>query len=131
MVFREELPQIIGQEQYHRHAADFAPLRKAAERTRVCRAWHRASEVGVLTPGVRGAEGKEKGKGIKVSEWLVGLGVDEVITAKGLEHRGPYYVFSDNQVKMRQTEMRHLDDITGSLIRPPEATGRAQEEKNA
>jgi len=76
-------------------------------------------------------QNEEKAKGIKVSEWLVGLGVDEVITAKGLEHRGPYYVLSDNQVEMRQTEMRNLGDITGSLIRPPEAAEQVQEEQDA
>jgi hypothetical protein len=31
---------------------------------RVCRAWHRTSEVKVLVPGVREAEGEEKGKGV-------------------------------------------------------------------
>jgi hypothetical protein len=31
---------------------------------RVCRAWHRACEVKDLAPGNRGAEGKQKGKGI-------------------------------------------------------------------
>jgi hypothetical protein len=33
---------------------------------RVCRAWHRACEVKVLAPGISGAEGKEKGKGVIV-----------------------------------------------------------------
>jgi cation diffusion facilitator family transporter len=72
-------------------------------------------------------QSEEKAKGIKVSEWLVGLGVDEIITAKTMAHRGPYYVFSDNQVEMRQTELRTLDEITGSLIRPPVAAGQVQE----
>jgi len=40
----------------------------AAELQRVCRAWHRASEVRVLAPGVSGAEGKEKGKGV-IARW--------------------------------------------------------------
>jgi len=31
---------------------------------RVCRAWHIACGVEVPAPGVRGAEGKEKGKGV-------------------------------------------------------------------
>ena len=30
----------------------------------MCQAWHRASEVQVLAPGIRGAAGEEKGKGI-------------------------------------------------------------------
>jgi hypothetical protein len=38
----------------------------AAHSGRVCRAWHRTCEVKVLTPGVSGAEGKEKGRGVIV-----------------------------------------------------------------
>ena len=38
----------------------------ATEPDRVCRAWHRACGVEVLTPGISGAEGKEKGKGVTV-----------------------------------------------------------------
>jgi len=33
------------------------PMVAAAECRRVCRAWHRACEVEVLTPGIRGAKG--------------------------------------------------------------------------
>jgi cation diffusion facilitator family transporter len=71
-------------------------------------------------------QNEEKGKGIKVSEWLVGLGVEEIITAKGLAHKGPYYVFSDNQVEMRQTDTRNLTEIIRSLDRHPEAAGQGQ-----
>jgi cation diffusion facilitator family transporter len=53
----------------------------------------------------------EKGKGIQVSEWLVSLGIDEVITAKSFAHKGPSYVFSDNEVQMHQTEERSIRDI--------------------
>ncbi len=42
----------------------------AADFDRVCRAWHRTCEVKVLTPGVNGAEGKEKGKGVVVRRGL-------------------------------------------------------------
>jgi hypothetical protein len=38
--------------------------RAAADTSRVCQAWHRTSEVKVLAPGDRGAEGEEKGKGV-------------------------------------------------------------------
>ena len=38
----------------------------AADFDRVCRAWHRAYGVEVPMPGFRGAEGKEKGKGVIV-----------------------------------------------------------------
>ena len=37
---------------------------RAAELRRVCQAWHRTSEVQVLVPGIRGAEGEEQGKGV-------------------------------------------------------------------
>jgi len=45
-------------------------LRAAVDAERVCRAWHRAYGVEVPVPGVRGAEGKEKGKGGTVRDRL-------------------------------------------------------------
>ena len=39
-------------------------LRAARYPERVCQAWHRTSEVKVLAPGDRGAEGEEQGKGV-------------------------------------------------------------------
>jgi hypothetical protein len=36
----------------------------------VCRAWHRTYGVKVPVPGFRGAEGKEKGKGVVVRRGL-------------------------------------------------------------
>jgi cation diffusion facilitator family transporter len=62
----------------------------------------------------------EKGKGIKVSEWLVSLGIDEIIIPKNYEHKGPYYVFSDKGVEMRQIDGRSLSEIKASLIGSPE-----------
>jgi predicted Fe-Mo cluster-binding NifX family protein len=59
----------------------------------------------------------EKGKGIQVSEWLVSLGIDEVITAKSFAHKGPSYVFSDNEVQMHQTEERSIREIKKFLVR--------------
>jgi cation diffusion facilitator family transporter len=70
-------------------------------------------------------QNEEKGKGIKVSEWLVGLGVEEVVTARELGHKGPYYVFSNNEVEMQQTDERNLTEIIRSLDRHPE-TGQGQ-----
>lgn len=63
----------------------------------------------------------EKGKGIKVSEWLVSLGIDGVITTKSFAHKGPYYVFSDNEVEMQQTEGGSLAEIKEELTRSPAA----------
>jgi cation diffusion facilitator family transporter len=70
----------------------------------------------------------EKGKGIKVSEWLVSLGVDEVVTPKSFAHKGPHYVFSDNGVEMRQTDGRSLTEIKESLLASPE-TGSSSKVK--
>jgi hypothetical protein len=39
------------------------PAARAAELGRVCQAWPSTSEVNVLVPGHRGAEGEEQGKG--------------------------------------------------------------------
>ena len=45
-----------------------ATLYSAPDPWRVCRAWHRAYGVEVPMPGFRGAEGKEKGKGV-IARW--------------------------------------------------------------
>jgi len=39
---------------------------RAADACRVCWAWHRTYGAKVPVPGFRGAEGKEKGKGVVV-----------------------------------------------------------------
>jgi cation diffusion facilitator family transporter len=67
------------------------------------------------------------GKGIKVSEWLLRQGVDEVVAAKSFEHKGPYYVFADAGVVMQQTEQRNIDQIKAGLV-APEAQARAEAE---
>ena len=48
----------------HGDADGRAAAPPAADRRRVCQAWHRSSGVQVPVPGNRGAEGKEKGKGV-------------------------------------------------------------------
>jgi len=68
-----------------------------------------------------------KGKGIKVSEWLVSLGIDEVVTPKSFAHKGPHYVFSDNGVEVRQTEESNLNEIKGSLIGSHQAGSRGKD----
>ncbi len=55
--------------------------------------------------------GEEKGKGIKVSEWLIGKGVDTVYTPKGFEGKGPGYVFSDGGVDVMVTGNKNLAAI--------------------
>jgi cation diffusion facilitator family transporter len=53
----------------------------------------------------------EKGKGIKVSEWLLQKGVDRVYSPKEFEGKGPGYVFSDAGVEVIFTGNKTLQDI--------------------
>jgi predicted Fe-Mo cluster-binding NifX family protein len=55
--------------------------------------------------------GEEKGKGIKVSEWLIEKGVDTVYSPKGFKGKGPGYVFSDAGIDVVVTENRTLENI--------------------
>ena len=55
--------------------------------------------------------GEEKGKGIKVSEWLLEKGVDTVYSPKGFEGKGPGYVFSDAGVDVMLTGNKNLAAI--------------------
>ena len=57
----------------------------AADARRVCRAWHRTSEVKDLAPG-NGAEGKEKGKGV-----IVRWGLEEVQSKSAGRRTGAGY----------------------------------------
>ncbi|HEY0635673.1 MAG TPA: cation diffusion facilitator family transporter [Gammaproteobacteria bacterium] len=46
----------------------------------------------------------ERGKGIRVAEWLIAQKVDVVLTREELQGKGPAYVFSDAGVELRFTE---------------------------
>jgi len=61
--------------------------------------------------------GEDKGKGIKVSEWLLGKGVDSVYTPKGFEGKGPGYVFSDADVEVIVAGSRRLDEIRCTFLK--------------
>lgn len=54
---------------------------------------------------------EEKGKGIKVSEWLLEKGVDTVCSPKGFKGSGPGYVFSDAGVDIIITDGKTLEDV--------------------
>jgi cation diffusion facilitator family transporter len=60
--------------------------------------------------------GEEKAKGIKVSEWLLEKGVDTVYSPKGLEGRGPGYVFSDAGVAIVAAGNRALEDLKKDFL---------------
>ena len=64
--------------------------------------------------------GAEKGKGIKVSEWLVKEGVDTVYSIKGFKGKGPGYVFADAGIDTVITE-QSLQDIQHGLMKRYEA----------
>ena len=54
---------------------------------------------------------EEKGKGIKVSEWLVENGVDTVFSPKGFDGKGPSYVFSSSEVEVIVTQARTVEEV--------------------
>ncbi len=53
----------------------------------------------------------EKGKGIKVSKWLVEKGIDGIFSPKSFEGKGPGYVFSDAGVEVIIANLKGLEDI--------------------
>jgi cation diffusion facilitator family transporter len=61
---------------------------------------------------------EEKGKGIRVSEWLLQNGVDTVYTKKTFDGKGPSYVFSNADVEVIITEDKTIDEIHPELTEP-------------
>jgi cation diffusion facilitator family transporter len=58
---------------------------------------------------------EEKGKGIKVSEWLIRNGVDTVYTRKAFDGKGPSYVFSNAETEVILTEAKTIEEIRQKL----------------
>jgi cation diffusion facilitator family transporter len=56
-----------------------------------------------------------KGKGIKVSEWLLQNGVDTVYTRKTFDGKGPSYVFSNADADVIIAEDKTIDEIHKKL----------------
>ncbi|MGB5641066.1 MAG: hypothetical protein WBM63_18290, partial [Sedimenticolaceae bacterium] len=54
----------------------------------------------------------ERGKGIRVAEWLVSQKVDVVMSREILHGRGPAYVFRDAGVELKVIE---TDDIDAAI----------------
>lgn len=51
----------------------------------------------------------QKGKGIRVAEWLVEQKVDEVVVKEEIKHKGPGYVFSNAGIKTHVVNLDYLD----------------------
>jgi cation diffusion facilitator family transporter len=59
---------------------------------------------------------EEKGKGIKVSEWLLQNGVDTVYTRKAFDGKGPSYVFSNAEAEVIVTDAKTIEEIRHKLL---------------
>jgi cation diffusion facilitator family transporter len=53
----------------------------------------------------------EKGKGIRLAEFLVEKGIDVLYTKEDFEGKGPGYVFSDADVEVRRIDLKTLNDM--------------------
>lgn len=60
---------------------------------------------------------EDKGRGLKVSRWLLQEGIDTVYTPKSIEGKGPGYVFSDADIEMLVSETNQLADLLKELQR--------------
>jgi cation diffusion facilitator family transporter len=58
---------------------------------------------------------EEKAKGIKVSEWLLKIGVDGVYTKKAFDGKGPSYVFSNAEAEVLITGAKAVAEIRQKL----------------
>jgi cation diffusion facilitator family transporter len=79
---------------------------------------HILQEKFILNPFFR----EEKGKGIKVSKWLLQQDVDRIFTASAMEGKGPGYVFSDAGVPVSVVEGGVLAEIKETLAQESEKT---------
>ena len=59
--------------------------------------------------------GEAKGKGIKVSEWLLEKRVDTVYSPKEFKSTGPGYVFSDAMVEVIVTNAKDLNEVQSNF----------------
>lgn len=60
--------------------------------------------------------GMEKGKGIRVAEWLVEKQVDKLALAEDIKNKGPSYVFSDAGVDVQLVSAEDLEEALASVI---------------
>jgi hypothetical protein len=85
--------------------------------SRVCQAWHRTSEVQGLVPGMRGAEGEEKGQGV-TARW----GLEEAPSTRAGRRTGTgYEVWCTRDERARDREGLHPQGVY--LINPASTHG--------
>lgn len=53
----------------------------------------------------------EKGKGMKLAEFLVEKGIDILYTRERFDGRGPEYVFSEAEVEVKKTDIKKLSEL--------------------
>jgi cation diffusion facilitator family transporter len=58
----------------------------------------------------------ERGKGIRVAEWLVSKNVDQVAVVESMKNKGPAYVFSNAGVKIRVVSGTDLRGALASIV---------------
>lgn len=71
----------------------------------------------------------EKGKGIRVAEWLVEQKVDLVLVRESLKGKGPEYVFADAGVELLFTEAISLPDAQTNLSKSEDDIGNHEEDE--
>jgi predicted Fe-Mo cluster-binding NifX family protein len=59
---------------------------------------------------------EERGKGLRVAEWLVDHKVDVVLVTESLRGKGPVYVFRDAGVRMRETTAEGLWEALDEVV---------------
>jgi predicted Fe-Mo cluster-binding NifX family protein len=68
----------------------------------------------------------ERGKGIKVAEWLVGLGVDVVLLQEDVRQKGPGYVLANAGVDVRVLREDTVRDMLERYAREQDAETPAE-----
>ena len=58
--------------------------------------------------------GVERGKGMRVAEWLVERKVDVVLSHEDLQGKGPSYVLRDAGIELRLTEAQDPEDAVAA-----------------
>jgi len=58
----------------------------------------------------------EKGRGIKVAEYLLSYKPDIIVTRESLLDKGPGYVFGDSGIELRQTNVEFMDELEDELL---------------